>query len=54
MFFKLNLKYPGISQKVMKSLSHLLEEAEERMTSLAQRPVRERLARKSAFFELLV
>ncbi len=33
----------------MKSLSHLLEEAEEKMTSLAQRPVRERLAESLLF-----
>ena len=48
-FFKLCLKYPYISQKIMKSLSHLLEEAEEKMTSLAQRPVRERLAESLLF-----
>lgn len=43
-FFKLCLKYPYISQKIMKSLSILLKEAEEKITSLAQKPVRERLA----------
>ncbi len=53
MFFKLNLKYPYISKKVMTSLSHLLEEAEERMTSLAQRPVRERLAESLLFLSCL-
>lgn len=53
MFFKLNLKYPAISQKVMKSLSHLLEEAEERMTSLAQCSVRERLAESILFLSCL-
>lgn len=37
-------KYPEISHCVMITLSRLLEEAEERMTSLAQKPVRERLA----------
>lgn len=48
-FFKLCLRYPYISQKIMRSLSHLLEEAEEKMTSLAQRPVRERLAENLIF-----
>ena len=43
-FFKLCLKYPYISQKIMKSLSSLLGEAEDKMTSMAQKSVRERLA----------
>jgi len=43
-FFDITTKYPEISQCVLKSLSKLLEEAEQRMTSLAQKPVRERLA----------
>lgn len=43
-FFEISTKYPEISQCVLKSLSKLLEEAEQRMTSLAQKPVRERLA----------
>lgn len=37
----------------MKSLSHLLEEAEERITSMAQRPVRERLAESLLFLGCL-
>ncbi len=53
MFFKLSLKYPYISQKVLTSLSHLLEEAEERITSMAQRPVRERLAESLLFLSCL-
>lgn len=43
-FFKFSIKYPEISQNLMVSLSQLLEEAEDKMTSLAQKPVRERLA----------
>ena len=43
-FFKLTLKYPKIARHLMKSLSKLLEEAEEKMISLAQKPVRERVA----------
>ena len=43
-FFKLTTKYPHISQCVMTLICALLEEAEAKMTSLAQKPVRERLA----------
>lgn len=43
-FFKIILKYPSVSQCLMKSLSQMLEEAEDKMTSMAQKPVRERLA----------
>jgi CRP/FNR family transcriptional regulator len=43
-FFDISTNYPEVSQCVLKTLSHLLEEAEERMTSLAQKHVRERLA----------
>lgn len=43
-FFKLTTKYPHISQCVMSLICALLEEAEAKMTSLAQKPVRERLA----------
>lgn len=43
-FFEITTNYPEISQCVLKSLSKLLEEAEQRMTSLAQKPVRERVA----------
>lgn len=43
-FFKLSTRYPHISQCVMTLICTLLEEAEAKMTSLAQKPVRERLA----------
>jgi len=43
-FFKLSTKYPDISHCVMTLICTLLEEAEAKMTSLAQKPVRERLA----------
>jgi CRP-like cAMP-binding protein len=43
-FFKLTTKYPDISHCVMTLICSLLEEAESKMTSLAQKPVRERLA----------
>jgi CRP/FNR family transcriptional regulator, polysaccharide utilization system transcription regulator len=43
-FFKIILKYPAVSKCLMKSLSQMLEEAEDKMTSMAQKPVRERLA----------
>jgi len=43
-FFQLTIRYPAISTRIMITLSSLLEEAENRITSLAQKPVRERLA----------
>ena len=43
-FFKLTTKYPHISHCVMTLICALLEEAEAKMTSMAQKPVRERLA----------
>lgn len=43
-FFTITSKYPEISQCVVILLSNLLEEAENKMTSLAQKTVRERLA----------
>jgi len=43
-FFKLSTKYPDISHCVMTLICTLLEEAEMKMTSLAQKHVRERLA----------
>lgn len=43
-FFKLSTKYPHISHCVMTLICALLEEAEAKMTSMAQKPVRERLA----------
>jgi len=43
-FFKLTIKYPQLSQRIMVTLSHLLEGADNKITSLAQKSVRERLA----------
>lgn len=43
-FFQLIKKYPYISHNLMTSLCHLLEEAENKMTSLAQKTVKKRLA----------
>ncbi len=43
-FFQLTIKYPDISQRIMILLSQMLEGAENKITSLAQKSVRERLA----------
>jgi len=43
-FLKMTIKYPDLSHCLMINLSHLLEEAENKLTSLAQKGVRERLA----------
>lgn len=43
-FFQLTIKYPDISQRIMLTLSILLDGAENKITSLAQKSVRERLA----------
>jgi CRP/FNR family transcriptional regulator len=43
-FFKITIKYPEVSHCLMVLLSSMLEEAENKLTSLAQKPVRERLA----------
>lgn len=43
-FFQLTIKYPDLSQRIMITLSHLLDGAESKITSLAQKSVRERLA----------
>ena len=43
-FFQLTIKYPEISQRIMILLSQLLDGAENKITSLAQKSVRERLA----------
>ena len=43
-FFQLTKKYPYISHNLMTSLCHLLEEAENKITSLAQKTVKKRLA----------
>jgi CRP-like cAMP-binding protein len=43
-FFKISDRNPQISECMITLLSRLLEEAENKMTSMAQKPVRERLA----------
>jgi CRP/FNR family transcriptional regulator len=43
-FLEVLAKYPEIKQCMIRLLSRLLEEAENKITSLAQKPVRERLA----------
>lgn len=43
-FLEVLKKYPEIRQCMVRLLSRLLEEAENKITSLAQKPVRERLA----------
>ncbi len=43
-FFRLALQNPQVSHQLMITLSTLLEDAEKKLTSLAQKPVRERLA----------
>ena len=43
-FLKLTVKYPYLSHCLMITLTKLLEEAENKLTSLAQKGVRERLA----------
>lgn len=43
-FLRMIVKYPGMSHCLMINLSKLLEEAENKLTSLAQKGVRERLA----------
>ncbi|MCD4684187.1 MAG: Crp/Fnr family transcriptional regulator [Bacteroidales bacterium] len=48
-FFKITEKYPEIKNCMLTTLGQLLEEAEERMTSMAQKPVRERLAESLLF-----
>jgi len=48
-FSKITDKYPEIKNCMLTTLGQLLEEAEERMTSMAQKPVRERLAETLLF-----
>lgn len=43
-FYQTTIRYPEISTQIMLILSALLEEAEKKITSMAQKPVRERLA----------
>ena len=48
-FFLILDKYPNLSSCMLSMLSQLLEEAESKMTSMAQKPVRERLAETLLF-----
>jgi CRP-like cAMP-binding protein len=48
-FFQLMLKYPEFTQAIIMAMSRLLEEAENRMISLAHKPVRQRLAETLLF-----
>ncbi|MCD4789550.1 MAG: Crp/Fnr family transcriptional regulator [Bacteroidales bacterium] len=48
-FLFITQKYPDITKCLLATLSQLLEEAEEKMTSMAQKPVRERLAEALLF-----
>lgn len=48
-FMKIIEKYPDITNCMFTTLGQLLEEAEEKMTSMAQKPVRERLAETLLF-----
>ena len=43
-FYRLLDKYPTLSKNLIESLCTLLEDAEEKIVSIAQKPVRERLA----------
>lgn len=43
-FFRIITRYPEISQCIMLRLSQMVEEAESRLLSIAQKPVRERVA----------
>ncbi len=48
-FFQLMIKYPEFTRNLIIFLTRILEEAEVKMTSLAQKPVRERLAETLLF-----
>jgi CRP/FNR family transcriptional regulator len=48
-FFKITSKYPEISNCMLSALGQLLGEAEDKMTSMAQKPVRVRLAETLLF-----
>jgi CRP-like cAMP-binding protein len=48
-FLQLMIKYPEFTRNLLVSLSQIMEEAEKKMTSLAQKPVRERLAETLVF-----
>ncbi|MBM3403833.1 MAG: Crp/Fnr family transcriptional regulator [Bacteroidetes bacterium] len=48
-FFQLMIKYPDFARHLIEYLSKLLEEAEKKMTNLAQLPVKSRLAETLLF-----
>lgn len=48
-FYQIMVKYPDFTRVLAVSLAKMLEEAEERMISLAQKPVKERLAETLLF-----
>jgi CRP/FNR family transcriptional regulator, polysaccharide utilization system transcription regulator len=50
-FLQLMVKYPEFTRNLIVSLSRILGEAENKMTSLAQKPVRERLAETLIFLD---
>ncbi len=52
-FSKITDKYPEINHCLLSTLGQLLEEAEEKMTSMAQKPVRERLAETLLFLNTI-
>jgi CRP-like cAMP-binding protein len=52
-FFKISDKYPEINSCLLSTLGQLLVEAEEKMTSMAQKPVRERLAETLLFLNTI-
>ncbi len=52
-FFKITDNYPEINHCLLSTLGQLLEEAEEKMTSMAQKPVRERLAESLLFLNTI-
>jgi CRP/FNR family transcriptional regulator, polysaccharide utilization system transcription regulator len=50
-FYQIMVRYPDFTRILAVSLTKMLEEAEERMISLAQKPVRERLAETLIFLD---
>ena len=52
-FYKITNKYPEINSCLLSTLGQLLVEAEEKMTSMAQKPVRERLAETLLFLNTI-
>jgi len=52
-FYKISDKYPEINSCLLSTLGQLLVEAEEKMTSMAQKPVRERLAESLLFLNTI-